>query len=141
MDFRFLQLFNAFAPFFVSTICFVSVILQGSKMSFFVQISMNFVANSRNDKELKYLDESDTKSTVFSGNDGYLRNFQEMSENFNGLFHFPINIFLWSLGASRSAGCAAGSRGGRGGGFLRAAAEQRLLGRGGAAGGPGAGRG
>ena len=51
---------------------------------------MNFVGISRNDKELKDLGESDTKSTVFSG---HLRNFRKMSENFDGLFYFSIKIF------------------------------------------------
>ena len=44
---------------------------------------------------MKDLDESDTKSTAFSGD---LRIFGEISENFDGLFHFPIKIFIWSLG-------------------------------------------
>ena len=63
-----------------------------------------FVGISRNDKELKDLDESDRKSTVFSGN---LRNFREISENFDGLFDFPIKICIWSrrIAAIDSARC------------------------------------
>ena len=51
-------------------------------MSFFRPNLDVFVGISRNDEELKDLDESDTKSTVFSGN---LRNCRKTSENFNGL--------------------------------------------------------
>ena len=42
---------------------------------------------SRNDKELKDLDESDTKSTECSGN---LRNFRKISENFDKDIFFVI---------------------------------------------------
>ena len=50
----------------------------------------------RNDEEFEDLAESDTKSTrsVFSGN---LRNSRELSENFDGLFYFPKNIFIWPV--------------------------------------------
>ena len=41
---------------------------------------MDFVGISRNENDFKDFDESDTKSTVFSGN---LRNFREISHNFD----------------------------------------------------------
>ena len=51
-------------------ILFYFVKLQGSKMSFFSSRSQwFFVGISRNDKDLKDLDERGTKSTVFSVND------------------------------------------------------------------------
>ena len=57
---------------------------------------MNFVGISRNDKELKDLDESDTKSTVFSGN---LRNVREISQNFDYfIFHnFLVLIIFYNF--------------------------------------------
>ena len=71
---------------------------------------------SRNDIELKYFDESDTKSIVFLEIYENFGKFEEISENFDGLFHFPIKIFVWSL--LRSGG-GAGRRGGRRGGAHR----------------------
>ena len=50
-----------------------------------------------NDKEFKYFDESDAKSTVFSRN---LQNFWGISENFDGRFCFPIKIVYFFLKAT-----------------------------------------
>ena len=50
---------------------------------------------------MKDLDESDTKSTVFC----FLEIDEmlgEISENFDGLFYFPMKILFWSLVAATS---------------------------------------
>ena len=68
---------------------------------------MIFVGISRNDKEFKDFDESDTKSTVFSGNlrnSNFLKRTFNFLQNFDGLFYFPIKIFIWSLAMPRPRG-------------------------------------
>ena len=71
VDFPFLQIFNAFAPFFVSKIfsyfVFFWVKLQWSKTFFSLKYQWKFVGLSQNNRYIKDFDESDTKSAVFSG--------------------------------------------------------------------------
>jgi hypothetical protein len=66
------------------------------KKVFSPQSQWDFVGISRNDKEFKDFDESDTKSTVSSGN---LRKFLEILQTFDGLFYFPIEFLCLVLSA------------------------------------------
>ena len=84
LDFRFLHFFNAFALFFCFNDFFFVLFrsnCKALKWVFSFRSQWLFVGISRNDKELKDLDESDRKSTVFSGN---LWNFRKI---------FPTNLF------------------------------------------------